>query len=362
MAHVLEHMVFKGSRRYGPAELSRRIEEAGGSLNAETSREFTHYHIDLPSASARLAIESLAELLCRAEMPEREWALERPVILEEMKRRIDDPETLLWESLQEALYADEPHQRSVIGSEETVSSITAEQLRRFYREHYTGARSLVVVCGDASLPELRRWVRQAFAAMPAGALPPPRRRARVSASPAPVLLKRPVQHSYAAVAWPTPPADHPDQEALDLLAAVLGEGRTSRLVRALREDDPIVWSVSVNHYAQETGGLFTVFMDVDPSRREHAEAALARQWTRLHRDPPSRAELQRACNLIQTSWLQGLDTFHHRASVVGAYALDGQLPRLTRYLTKIQSLTPRDLARVIRTHLQGAGVRGVVEP
>src|SRR5689334_13149358 len=96
LAHVLEHMVFKGTTRHTPSEISRWVEAQGGALNAETSKEFTHYYIDLPSSGTRHAVHLTAELLCRATLSTKEWTRECPVILEEMKRRNDDAETMAW--------------------------------------------------------------------------------------------------------------------------------------------------------------------------------------------------------------------------------------------------------------------------
>ena len=171
LAHVLEHMVFKGTKQHAAADISRWVESQGGALNAETSKEYTHYYIDLPAAGARQAVHLMAELLCQATLDKEEWARECPVILEEMKRRNDDAETMAWELLQKAIYADVPHSRPVIGSLETVSSCSADTVRRFYKAHYTAANTLVVIVGDFKTRDALRWLRREFRSMPKGVRP-----------------------------------------------------------------------------------------------------------------------------------------------------------------------------------------------
>src|SRR5882762_1570301 len=107
ISHIIEHMVFKGTESYQPEEISRWVETLGGAMNAETSKEYTHYYIDVPSTGGHKAITLLGELLHRATFDARQWERERPVILEEIKRRNDDPEALLWDLLNEALFQEE---------------------------------------------------------------------------------------------------------------------------------------------------------------------------------------------------------------------------------------------------------------
>ena len=141
------------------------------------------------------------------------------------------------------------------------------------------------------------------------------------------------------------PADHPDQEALDLLAILLGDGRNARLVHRLREEKKIVWSVGASNITQEGPGIFAVFAEFDAPKNDSAVAAGVRAVLRgLRSSPPTESEIHRAKNLMQTSWLQGYETFHNQASTLGAYALEDHLSRACGIiLPKILSLRRRDL-------------------
>ena len=362
LAHVLEHMVFKGTAHHATSEISRWVEVQGGSLNAETSKEYTHYYIDVPASATRHAIHLAAELLCRATLDPKEWARECPVILEEMKRRNDDAETMAWELLQTAIYEDRPHARSVIGSLETVSSFSAEAVRRFYEAHYTSGNSIVVIAGDFKTKEALAWLRKEFHSMRPGPRPRLRPETVLQKDPSEQYLKKAVQQAYMVYAFPTPPAAHRDQEALDLLAVLLGDGRNARLVHTLREEKKLVWSVGASNITQEGQGLFAIFAECDVKNRSHIAPAVRAVLDGLKKHPPTVEEVSRAKNLIQTSWLQGYETFHNQAATLGAYALDHHVDRLKRYLPNILSLTSRDLKRVISTYFFQGLSGAVVEP
>jgi zinc protease len=351
ISHVLEHMVFKGTASYGAAEISRWVEALGGAMNAETSKEYTHYYIDIPRAGGQKAVSLLGELMHKARFDPAEWAREKPVILEELKRRNDDPESLLWDLLNETLFQEERLRRPVIGSEETVASITRDELWRFYHDFYRAGRSWIVIAGDFNPKQMLDWVQKAFGEMPrgTGAKRPPA--AAVSYVPQHKTMKRPVQQSYAALGFPTPPSTNPDHEALDLLAAALGDGRSSRLVQTLREQQKLVWSVSAVNYGHEGPGIFSVFAECTPARRAQVRPAIEKIFSSLRRSPLTKEEVTRAKNMIQNAWLQGFETYHQQATNLGLYALDEQLDRLENYLPRILAITPSQLNQIADKYL-----------
>jgi len=351
LSHVLEHMLFKGTRHFRADQISRWIEALGGSLNAETSREHTRYYIDVPRDGARQAVTLLSELLYRASFDAGEWNRERPVILEEIKRRNDDPESQLWELFNQTLFTHPRLRRPVIGYPATVEAVTPDVLRRFYERHYRAERAVVVVAGDFALAEMRRWVERAFRAMPGKGPPRDPLPQNNVFEPSSQRLEQPVQQSYVAFGFPTPPAGHEDEEALDLLAAVLTEGRGARLVDDLRETKKLVWSVNSFHLTHSGPSAFGIFFDCDADKRLPATEALMQALKRLRRNPPTEREVRRAKNLSHTGWLQSFETFHHQAAVIGSFAADGTIDRLPGYLARLQAVTPKRLSAVIDTYL-----------
>lgn len=355
-------MVFKGTARRPATEISRWVEAQGGSLNAETSKECTHYYIDVPTHGAPRAIHLMAELLCHATLDPQEWAKEKRVILEEMKRRHDDAETVAWELLQDALYSNPAHARPVIGSVDTVSSFSAETVKRFYKRHYSARNTVVVVVGDMKSQDVLRQLEREMGKMPKGILKTHRVEPVHHATPRERHLQKSVQQAYTVYGFPTPPASHPDQEALDLMAVLLGDGRNSRFVHTLREEKELVWSIGASNLTQEGPGIFAIFTESEVKKRPAVGPAVKQILKGLKTRPPTAEEITRAKNLIQTSWLQGYETFHNQASVLGSYALEGHLNRLKQYLPRILALKKQDLTRVIDRYFSQDLSSAIVEP
>ncbi len=351
LSHVLEHMVFKGTAHHQAADISRWVESLGGSLNAETSREYTHYYIDVPREGAHQAVKLMSELLYRAALRPEEWQRECLVILEEIKRRNDDPEAVLWDLLNQALFKEIVLQRPVIGFPRTVRNVTRERLHRFYKDHYTAGQTVLVITGDVDERRLETWVRGAFDKMPAGK----RERARTPGTTPPAvrhrLMHQAVQQSYVAIGFRTPPGIDPDHEALDVLAAVLGEGRGSRLVHTLRESKKLVWSISAANLTHEGPGVFGIFADCEAARRVEVTRAIRTLLRNLKVSPATPAEILRAKKLLETSWFQGFETIHGRAGLIGSFALENHLERLEAYLPRLLSVTSRQLQEVANRYL-----------
>lgn len=368
LAHILEHMVFKGTRRYDAAEIARRVEGGGGHMNAETSREFTHYYIDTPADGGTNAVEILGELTHQAVLDPVEWSRECPVILEEMKRRIDDAEVHLWDLFQEAVYESPALARPVIGTAQSVQASSVEDIAAFYRTHYTAGRSVLVVAGDFSPRVMHRQIEKAFRAMPGGNARQPRPRwpdaghTLTPQIPKVRITHQKVRQVYSAMGFRTPPADHPDQEALDLLAEILSYGRNSRLIRTLREEKRIVSSVSAMHYTQEGPGFFGIFAEYAPEKQSAFETALRRLLDDFLKRPPTDREITRAKNAVQTSWWQGWETMHNQASALGHHALDHQLARFEQSLPRMLALDAGELHRVARQYLSHPVGIARVEP
>ncbi len=349
IAHILEHMVFKGTRHLHAAEISRWVEVLGGAMNAETSKEYTHYYVDVPSAGTQKAVHLLGEMLHRAILDPKEWQRECPVILEEIKRRNDDPEALLWDLLNEALFEEEPLRRPVIGSEASVAGMSRDSIWDFYRAFYKTENSLVVVAGNFKPKLLLDWIYKSFDTMPRGTAPARDRFVLGPYAQRHMSLKRPVKQSYMALGFPTPPSSHPDHEALDVIATILGEGRSSRLVQILREKKRLVWSIGTAHYGHEGPGIFSVFAECTPANRRRLRFEVEKLFNQLKK--PTAQELTRAKNMIHNAWLQGFESYHQQAATLGVYALDNQLDRLKSYLPRVAAFTPAQLAVVAERYL-----------
>jgi zinc protease len=240
VAHLHEHMLFKGTERRGVGEIARTVEAAGGEINAWTSFDQTVYHVVLAASEMATGVDILADALQRSAFDAGELSREIEVVVEEIRRAQDTPSRRVSNALFELAYDRHPYRRPVLGTAETVRGLTRERVVGFYKKHYRPDRTTVVAVGDFDPEELARLVQRSFAGWQAAAAAPlvdraaepPQTQARAR------LLVEDVREARLAVAWHVPGLRHEDIAAIDALSMILGHGEGSRLfveVRRRRE-------------------------------------------------------------------------------------------------------------------------------
>lgn len=352
LAHFHEHMLFKGTARRGVAEVAGAIEGAGGRVNAYTSYDTTVYHATVPSDGLGLALDVLADMVRGSLFDPGELAREIEVVLEEIRRSDDSPPHVCAEALFAVAYQVHPYRAPILGSRESVARFDRERVHAFYRRWYAPDNLLVVASGDFDPDAFAASVRALFGdAEPAGA-----RRARPAEPPqdAPraALLRRPFERACFEIAWPAVALAHPDTPHLDLLAFVLGEGESSRLVRRVKEAEGLVDRVDASCYTPLDPGLFGVSADLDAERVADAVEAVAREVEAVRRAPVSADELDKArANFLASEHFER-ESVSGRARKLGTFeAIAGDWRGDAAYLEAVRRATPADLLRVARAHL-----------
>ena len=282
ISHVLEHMYFKGTARRGPGDIGREIRDAGGIINAGTIYDRTSYYAVVPADAVGRALDIHADALLNPVIDADELARELRVIIEEAKRKRDTPRAVAQESLFAAMFDRHRMRRWRIGSEEALASYDAGRVRAFYEAHYRPANVVLSVAGAIDPGFVLDEAERLFGAMPAGQprrdrgpAEPERREFRYRE------MSGPSHRDYIEWGWHTRPPLHEDSPVLDLLAVVLGQGRASRLYRAVRETGR-VQEIGASHYAPTELGVFTIGAVAEPGET----AARARRHHGCHpRDP-----------------------------------------------------------------------------
>ena len=321
-AHFLEHMMFKGSARYGPGEVDRRTQALGGSNNAFTSHDATAYHVDLGRAEDATAgwVEALAMEADRMEaltLAPEEVDRERRVILEEIAMYEDEPWDALETAVQEALFDGHPYGRPVLGTRESLAALDADALRSFHRRYYRPDNAVLVLAGRLDEGTEAR-VEEIFGGLSGGGAG--RRKPPVPAAPRELrrLVRRQGEVPRMLLAMMLPAAQEPLFPSLRLLVAVLAGGRTSRLHRRLVDDGRLCpWvSGSLSESPLVTTG--SLALEVVPGEDpEHAEEALFEELEVLRREPPSAEELVRARQILAADWTFGHERAHQRGLAAG---------------------------------------------
>ncbi|MBI3039826.1 insulinase family protein, partial [bacterium] len=267
VAHFLEHTLFKGTKNRGVGQIAKDIESFGGRTNAATSLDYTHYYILCESAYISNALEIQADVFHNSTLLGEVIDSERPVILEEIKRGEDDPHKMLWNTLMTNMYSNLPYKRTIIGPRENISTkISREEMLQFFRTWYGPNNMTIVIVGDINAKVVIEKVKSLFGDLSPSPLPDQSFGAEPELKAIRIVRKEmDVKNEYLLMAFRTvTPKQEEDLIGLDLLGAILGEGRTSRLSASLKENRGLVTQVSANHLTLIDDGLFLIKAEFDP--------------------------------------------------------------------------------------------------
>ena len=352
VAHLVEHMLFKGSAGYGLGDLVRTIERGGGEINAWTAFDHTVYHAVLAGDHVEAAIHALGDALIEPLVDPGELAREREVILEEIRQGSDDPARSVAQSLFATAFVAHPYRRPVIGTADSVQRLGERELLAFFRRYYVADNLTLVVAGDVDPARIQRSVERRFRAMPSG-----RPVRRVAAEPAQTSARatcahRDVTEAHLAVGFHVPAARHPDVAALDVAAILLGQSESARLPRALRDRDQLVTSAHANLHALRDPGLLVLSATARPADAPRTIAALVDQTARLIDDLGS-AELDKARIAVESAFVRQLETAQGRARSLGWHATVAGDPQFGHvYLDRVRAVRRHDVAHAMRRYLR----------
>lgn len=355
LAHLHEHMLFKGTKTRGPGEIARTIEAHGGEINAWTSFDQTVYHIVIASQFARTGLEILGDSVRHSAFDATELAREIEVVCEEIKRSQDTPSRRSSRELFSAAFAHHPYQRPVIGWEQTVRSFTREKVLEFYERHYTPSNIVVAAVGDMREVELRAWAEEIFGGdwgrSYAGAVV---REREPEATARRVRLKEDdAKEVYFSLAFPIPDGLHEDTPALDVLAMIVGQGESSRLSLEVKRKQELVNDVHAWAYTPKDPGLFALSLTLPPQKLKRALEESVRILARTRGTAVSADELRTVQALIESENVYQRETVQGLARKLGFYeASGGGIEREARYYEKVASLTVEDLREVAEKYLK----------
>ncbi len=354
ISHGLEHMVFKGTPTRTAGQITRAVEANGGSMNAATQLETTHYYIDTPSYSVKTAIDVIADTLLNPTFPQEELERERLVILEEIHRRDDSPDATLWDEFASHVFKGTPYGIKVIGSIDTVSVMSRTDLQKYFQAHYVPSNMSFVVAGDFKKEAVLKQITNHFEKQPF-MKPPPVPQLNDALLPAPTrnVINKPVQLTYFAMGIPTVGFTHPDVVGLDLLADVLCGGASARFYQKLREEQQSVLSIACDYIPFQQRGLFAFFGESVPQKANDALKRINDELNNLQSNPIQPAELARAKARMKSEWLHGSETPHGQATTLGSLSVLGLTDLINTYLAQIDAMKPEELMDVFARHIKG---------
>jgi zinc protease len=352
ISHVLEHMYFKGTPTRGPGEIARATKAVGGYLNAGTIYDHTSYYAVLPAAALERGLEIQADALIRSTINAEELAKELVVIIEEVKRKRDNPGAMASEKLYEAMFDRHPMRRWRMGTEEELSRLTRDDVVAYYRDRYRAGNIVLVVAGDVDPDQVIRRAAELYAAVSPGApeTDPEGRAEPVRASPRVREMSGDITQTYAGLGWRTPGTLHPDTPTLDALALVAGQGRASRLYRGVRERG-LASSVHAYNYTPTEIGVFGVSLECEPERTAEALRAAWSELANLAATPVAAHELERVRTLLRARLLRRLETAEGQANLLAEWHALDHWRSVGDYVDRISDLEPADLQAAAERYL-----------
>ena len=349
ITHLIEHMIFKGTEKRGPGEIAGTIEAVGGSINAYTSLDYTVYHCVVPRDYLETALDVLSDAIFHSKFDPDELEREKKVVLEEIRMREDQPQSRISRLVMKTSYTKFPYRRPVIGFPETVTSFTRDDIIKYMERRYRPCQMAVIVAGDCDSSSALKGIEKFFGKAPTQKpdqvifpVEPEQKEPRMASE------AMEVKDGYMAVAFSgIPDFNDQDTPALDVLAALLGSGETSRLSAALKDRLQLVHSVDATAFTPAGPGLFEIFLTLDPDKAQNTLTELFRELSMLEQKSITPEELERARIQVETSFVYSQETMEGEARKVGVFTvLAGDPSAENLYLSRVRSVKAADLKRL----------------
>jgi zinc protease len=367
LSHMLEHMMFKGTKKIGPKEFSRIIQENGGNDNAFTSEDFTAYFTNLSSSRVRVPLELEADRMTNLTLREEDFATEKMVVMEERRLRTDDnPQAFLAEQMQAVAFLIQPYHWPIIGWMGDLGNLTLQDLQAYYKTYYNPANAFIVVVGDFNKEQLLGQIKNSFGPIPGGSVPEqtkPLEQPRVGERR--ILVKRDAQLPSVYMGYHVPNLADPDAYVLELISGILSGGKSSRLYQRLVREKELALSVdSGNSLLSRDPSLFTISAELLPGKEiAHLERAIDEEVDRLKKEPVTREEMEKAKNQSEAAFVYGQDSLFNQAMLLAQNEIAGDWRKIDDYIPSILKATPEDVMRVANKYLvQDNRTVGILAP
>lgn len=353
ICHAIEHMIFKGTPSRPAGLITREIDNSGGKINAYTSFDRTVFHTDMPARSWKVGLSVLSDAVMNANFPEDEWQRERDVIIREIAMNNDDPQRVVGNLLFATAYRVHPYRFPVIGQKSKLEVLKRDDLIKFFKRRYTPDNMIFAVVGDINADEVETSIREVFGNFTS------------TYNATPVLPQEPPQlserfvvqtgaYNVARLEWAyhTVPLSHPDAPAFDVLATVVGSGKSSRLVRNIREKKKLVHDIDAWSYTPKEAGLFGFSAVFEPSKQQEVISAIKDEITQWAEKGFTSDEVSKAQRQVLSSIVSELQTMHGRAdSLASGEYYAGDFRYSETYLRQIGEITPERLREVVQKYL-----------
>jgi zinc protease len=355
LSHMLEHMMFKGTEKVGPEEFSRIVQENGGNDNAFTSRDYTAYFENMSTDRVQIPIDLESDRMHNLLLREQDFRTERMVVMEERRLRTEDnPQANLQEHMEATAFLTSPYHWPTIGWKEDIERFTLDDLKAYYKTYYNPVNAILVVVGDFKREELLPRIEKAFGSITKGI--PPNQEKDIDPKQTGerrVFVKKEAQLPYLVMGYHVPNLREPDSYALEVIAALLSAGKSSRLYQSLVREKRLVLSVDADHsLLSRDPSLFYLSAELLPGKEvTEVEKALDQEVERLKVELVGVHELEKAKNQLEASFIFSQDSLFSQAMLLAQHEIALTWRAVDDYLPSIRKVSPEDVQRVVKKYL-----------
>lgn len=356
ISHLLEHLMFRGSKKYPGNVFSKIIQANGGVDNAFTTKDYTVYFQKLAASKLGISIDLESDRMENLLLQKEDFELEKKIVLEERRQRYEDnPESLLIEEVIGLAFKVHPYRRPIIGWTEDIKSITFEDIKNHYRKYYCPENSFIIVAGDIDKKRITEEIREKFEkisscknkSMPKILYEPKQYGEKR------VIIKKQTHLPMLVLAYKVPAYPNPDSLSLEILSTILGEGKSSRLYRKLVNETGLAVDVSSsNSPLSRDGFLFFIVASVkDVEKISEVEKIIKNEIERLKTEKVSDRELEKAKNQVEAAFLFSQDSVFGHALLIGRFEILGNWRMIEKYREEIAKVSPKDIQDGVNKYL-----------
>lgn len=352
VSHFLEHLFFKGSTNHAPGEFDKILETKGAITNAATSKDFTHYYVTIPSKDFDLALEMHSDMLLHPLIPRKELEKERKVVIEEIMKDANSPNTMVYDNLINLLYTNHPYKRKVIGKADIISKIQREEIMDYYNKYYNPSNMVTVIVGDVDPASAIEKVKYDFNAEYKKPFKQNYPKEKILTSQARNIAYADVKSGYMLIGFRGTDVDDKDSYALDVLSTILGDGRSSVFYQKIKEQKQLAYSIGASNAGFKDDGLFYISANFIPDKCKKLEDTIFEEIKNIQKHGITQEQLNLAKNIIERDTYYARESISNIASEIGyTFVTTDDIKYYENYIDNIKKVTADDIKRAANKYL-----------
>ncbi|MCJ7509134.1 MAG: insulinase family protein, partial [candidate division Zixibacteria bacterium] len=352
ISHLLEHMLFKSTKKMGTNELKEKFRHLGGVFNGETMYDYTMYYCTVPKDNLRAALELEADLIYNSLFDPTELKKEKQVVIQEIKRKDDMPSIFAWEKMMEKSFTRHPFRRWRIGTAENITKMKGKDILRFHNGNYSPRNTILTIAGDFDSRKVSNWVKECFEKL----RPLPLKKISFPIEPKQTSLryqslKGDLKQTHLKIGFHAPGVLEEDNFALVVLSYILGQGKGSRLNQILKERQGLVNSISSDLYNLKDLGVYFFELELEDKNVLSSLIEVFRQIEEIKQGKLFDLELARAKNLWRADFLSNFESLAGQADILSLFEQYGDYGLIPKFMHKIGQVSKKDIQKVAKGYL-----------